>query len=124
MTNNDVAAAVSAVLAVDDAIQAWSADTLQSDAVDRARRELRAMVVRLGDLAHRGVKDPATIVAPIVDRLLEARRAARAAQDYATSDLLRDVLVEAGVIVNDTAEGVSWSYEALDDEGTGAPTSR
>lgn len=105
----DVDAAVAAVLAIDDAIQAWSADTLQSDAIDRARRQLRAMVVRLGELARIGTTDPATIVAPLVEPLLEARASARDQKDYATSDLIRDVLGAGGVEVQDTPEGVSWS---------------
>jgi len=106
----DADAAVAAVLAVDDAIQAWSADTLQSDAIDGARRQLRAMVVRLGELARLGTADPATVVAPLVEPLLEARASAREQKDYATSDLIRDVLGAGGVDVQDTADGVSWSF--------------
>ena len=98
------------MLAVEQAIVDWSADTLQSDAIDRARRELRAMVVRLGELAKAGVVDRATLVAPVVDEVLAARRQARADKDFATSDVLRDILVRAGVSVNDTPDGVSWSW--------------
>ena len=110
LEERDADAAVAAVLAVDDAIQAWSADTLQSDAIDRARRQLRAMVVRLGELARLGTTDPATIVAPLVEPLLEARASARDAKDYATSDLIRDVLSAGGVHVQDTVEGASWTF--------------
>lgn len=106
----DVDGAVACVLAVEQAISDWSADTLQSDAVDQARRELRAMVVRLGQLATAGVTDPAVLVAPVVEALLVARQAARQAKDFATSDVLRDVLAEAGVIVNDTPAGTTWSW--------------
>ena len=116
LERRDVSAAVDAVLAVDGAIQSWAADTLQSDAIDRARRELRAMVVRLGELARVGAVDPSSVVAPIVQALLAARARARADQDYATSDLLRDVLVEAGVAVSDTPEGVTWEFHPADSE--------
>ena len=126
----DADAAVAAVLAVDDAIQAWSADTLQSDAIDGARRQLRAMVVRLGELARQGTTDPATIVAPLVQPLLEARASAREQKDYATSDLIRDVLGAGGVEVQDTAERCQLVIRAwpqtprtlADDEGPGRPT--
>ena len=125
LEEQDADAAVAAVLAVDDAIQAWSADTLQSDAIDRARRQLRAMVVRLGELARVGTTDPATIVAPLVEPLLEARAAAREQKNYATSDLIRDVLGAGGVEVQDTAEGVTWSFapnpdDTKDAQGTNA----
>ncbi|HEX5017329.1 MAG TPA: hypothetical protein VFX15_07065 [Actinomycetes bacterium] len=106
----DVDEAVAALLDVEQSIQAWSADTLQSDAVDRARRELRAMVVRLGELAKAGVTDPADVVAPVVEAVLDARRRARDAKDFAVSDLLRDLLTTAGVQVNDTPEGATWEF--------------
>jgi cysteinyl-tRNA synthetase len=112
LEQRDVDEAVAALLAVEQSIQDWSADTLQSDSIDRARRELRAMVVRLGALAKVGVVDPATIVAPLVEQILAARRAAREAKDYAASDVLRDVLTQAGVSVNDTPDGVSWEWTA------------
>ena len=101
---------MSAVLGVEQAIADWSADTLQSDAIDRARRELRAMVVRLGELATAGVTDPATVVAPVVEQVLSARAEARAGRDFATGDLLRDVLIRAGVEVNDTPDGATWTW--------------
>lgn len=110
MDERDVDGAVAAVLGVEQAISDWSADTLQSDAVDRARRELRAMVVRLGQLATAGVTDPAVLVAPVVEAILAARQSAREAKDFAASDALRDALVEAGVVVNDTPDGVTWTW--------------
>jgi cyanophycinase-like exopeptidase len=108
IANRNVQAAVAAVLGVEQAIDAWSADTLQSDSVDRARRELRAMVVRLGDLVAAGMADPRAVLAPVVEQVLAARSEAREARDFAASDLLRDVLVNAGISVNDTPGGVEW----------------
>jgi len=104
----DAEAAVGAVLELEAAIHAWGADTLQSDDADHARRVLRALVVRLGELAHAGVRDPREVLAPFVGLLLELRARARAAKDYATSDVVRDGLVAAGVEVRDTKDGVQW----------------
>jgi cyanophycinase-like exopeptidase len=120
MSAGEVDGAVAAVLALDDSIAAWSADTLQSDALDQARRELRAMVVRLGELAKVGTADPALTVAPLVEAALAARRQARVEKDFAVSDLLRDVLVGGGVTVQDTAEGAQWSFNTPNDEGPGS----
>jgi len=105
----DVDGCVAAVLGLEAAIVAWSTDTLQGDDTDRARRLLRSLVVRLGELAVAGVRDPADAVRPFVDLLLELRGRARAAKDYATGDLVRDRLVTAGIEVRDTPDGVSWS---------------
>ena len=49
----DADRALAAVLELDDAIAAWSADTFQSDEMDRARATLRAMIVRLAEAARR-----------------------------------------------------------------------
>jgi cysteinyl-tRNA synthetase len=69
---------------------------------------LRALVVRLGDLATVGVRDPRELVGPYVEALLELRSRARAARDYGLSDLVRDRLGAAGVEVRDTPEGAQW----------------
>jgi cysteinyl-tRNA synthetase len=41
--------------------------------------------------------------------LLELRSRARTARDFATSDLVRDRLVAAGVEVRDTPDGPQWN---------------
>jgi cyanophycinase-like exopeptidase len=104
----DVDGCVTAILDLEAAIVAWSTDTLQSDQADAARRTLRALVVRLGELAHVGARDPREVVAPFVGLLLELRGRARAAKDFSTSDLVRDRLADAGVEVRDTPEGATW----------------
>ena len=49
----------------------------------------------------------------VVDRLvavtLAERTEARARKDYATSDRIRDALAEAGITVEDTPSGPTWS---------------
>ena len=93
LANGDVDACVAAVLDLEGAIVAWSTDTDQNDDVDHARRILRGLVVRLGDVARVGVRDPRELIGPYVEALLELRGRAREARDYALSDLVRDRLV-------------------------------
>lgn len=104
----DADGAVSAVLALEAAIAAWSADTLQSDEVDRARALLRGMITALGGAAAGGVSDPRDRLAPFVGALLELRAAVRAEKRFELSDLIRDRLDAAGVEVRDTPDGVVW----------------
>jgi cysteinyl-tRNA synthetase len=48
------------------------------------------------------------VVDAIVPALLDARQAARERKDFAESDRIRDALVAAGVVVEDTAQGPRW----------------
>jgi cyanophycinase-like exopeptidase len=100
---------VGAVLDLEQALHDWSADTLASDEGDRARAALRRMVVRLGELAVAGARDPRDALAPYVEALLELRKRARDGRDYASSDWIRDRLTGAGIEVRDTADGAQWS---------------
>lgn len=108
MDARDNAAAVAAVLELDDAMRAWATDSLQSDEMDRARALLRSMIARLGDAAGRGLADPKAVVTPLVEVALAARKEVRAAKRYDLSDLIRDGLADAGVEVRDTPDGQVW----------------
>jgi hypothetical protein len=118
LDERDADAAVAAVLAAEQALVDWAADPLQSDEPDRARALVREMVVRLGDAARDGLRDPRDGLAPLVDALLAVRASARAANDWAAADDIRDRLVAAGIEVNDTPDGTTWSLrpgETTDD---------
>ena len=104
----DARGAVKAALELDALVVEWSRDTLQSDEADRGRAVLRAMIVRLGEGAEEGLRDPRQVVGPFVDALLESRRQARADRRWSDADAVRDRLVDAGVEVRDTPEGTSW----------------
>ncbi|MBQ7442798.1 MAG: cysteine--tRNA ligase, partial [Bacteroidaceae bacterium] len=45
----------------------------------------------------------------VVDMLLEQRAKAKAAKDWATSDLIRDRLATLGFVVKDTKDGATWT---------------
>jgi cyanophycinase-like exopeptidase len=104
----DAQAAVRAILALEETIQAWAGDTDQSDALATARSTLRGAVVCLGEMAVEGVHDPVELVGPFVDALLAERVRARDARDWAAADAIRDRLLAAGVELHDTPEGTTW----------------
>jgi cysteinyl-tRNA synthetase len=58
-------------------------------------------------------------MAPLVEAELARRAEARAAKDFATADAIRDELIAAGVVVEDSASGASWYVSDL----PGAPAS-
>ena len=43
-----------------------------------------------------------------IEKLIEERQAARKNRDFARADEIRDLLLEKGIILEDTREGVSW----------------
>ena len=104
----DVDECVEAILALDQTRLDWDADTHVSDEAEYARGAQRTMVVRLGELASVGARDPRETVAPFVEALLALRAKARSNKDFAGSDEIRDRLTAAGVQVRDTPTGVEW----------------
>ncbi len=112
MEAGDAAGAVGAVLALEQAMHDWASDTDQNDHRDRARAALRSMISRLGAAANDGLRDPRSVLEPVVSATLELRRAVREEKRYDLSDLLRDELAKAGVEVRDTPSGVEWVLQS------------
>lgn len=108
LTARDADTAVGAVLTIEQAIVDWSADTGLNAEMSEARAALRSMVVRLGEAARDGVRDPREVMGPVVSAVLELRRTVRDEKRYDLSDLIRDELAKADIEVRDTADGVEW----------------
>jgi hypothetical protein len=118
----DAEAATAATLELEGTLHSWSADTFQSDEVDTARAALRRMVVRLGELAVPGLRDPREVLAPWVEPLLAERAEARRSNRYADSDRIRERLEALGVEVRDTPAGTEWYLRAGADQAAGGST--
>jgi len=109
MQQRDALTAVRAVLSLEQSMQDWSIDTLQSDVLVRARGTLRSMISQLGDAAVGGVRDPREVVAPFVEAMLSVRATVRAEKRFDLSDIIRDVFASLNIEVRDTPAGVEWS---------------
>ena len=106
-----------ALAAVHEAVRRGNA-ALDAGRAQAARAEYDGVRASLGvlgldplDPAWRGEGDPRTgrALAEVVDRMLDARQAARAARDWAAADRIRDTLAEAGVALEDSPDGTHWS---------------
>jgi hypothetical protein len=106
--HHDSRGAVAALLDLDAAIDARVRAGEDSPDLDNARSTFRALIARLGEAAGAAVADPRSAVNPFVETLLGLRARARDARDWATADLIRDRLIDAGVEVRDGADGSSW----------------
>jgi len=100
--------AVAALLDIDSAIDARVRAGEDSPDLDNARSTFRALIARLGEAAATGGTDSRSTVDPLVEALIALRARARDAHDWATADLIRERLTDAGVEVRDGAEGSSW----------------
>lgn len=108
LAERDARATTEVVLAMEELVHGWAGDTFESDDMDRARAELRRMVVRLGEAAGPGLADPRQTLGPLIEALLVERAQARGDRRYADADRVRDALAGAGVEVRDTSDGVEW----------------
>jgi hypothetical protein len=68
-----------------------------------------AQLVQLASTGGEGFIDPT----PLVEGILAARVAARAKSQYELADELRDVLIGAGIDVQDTPQGTTWSLKTV-----------
>lgn len=108
LASRDAAGMVGAILELDRAIAGWSADTLESDDLDRAHSILCSLVVRLGEAASIGLRDPAEALAPIVQPLISLRAGLRADGRYDLADAVRAALATAEVELRDQPDKTVW----------------
>ncbi len=108
LAGGDGRAAVAALLDLDEVIEGRVRAGEDSPDLDNARSTFRSLIARLGEAAAGGGTDPRAIVGPFVEALLAVRTRARETRDWATADLVRDRLTEAGVEVRDGAAGSTW----------------
>lgn len=95
-----------------------AADAGDDDAVTTIRREVVAMLDVLGinpDASEweleAGPAGEIEALDRVVQTLIARRAQARADKDFALSDVLRDVLLDAGISVEDGPEGTTWRVD-------------
>ena len=65
-------------------------------------------IVKLGDVLGLILDKKEELLDADIEKLIEERQAARKAKDFAKADAIRDELLEKGIILKDTREGVQW----------------
>nr|MCR4588417.1 cysteine--tRNA ligase [Lachnospiraceae bacterium] len=72
--------------------------------LDRLYRELFTLTDVLGII----IEKEEEILAEDIEKLIEERQAARKNKDFARADAIRNELLEKGIVLEDTREGVKW----------------
>ena len=88
----------------------WKAfrDFEDEEQISQARETLRGMIVQLGLRFDELPKDIPSVLAPLMEILLEVRGKLRSARQWELTDLIRDKLSQAGIAVEDRPDGSTW----------------
>ncbi len=71
-------------------------------------KALLEQLVALSDICGLVVVEAKEILAEEIEALIEARQTARKEKDFAKADEIRNTLLEKGIVLEDTREGVKW----------------
>ena len=85
-----------------------SNSTVKDFSADYAKKVLNVFEDLCGVLGIETTKEE-EILDEEIEKLIEERQAARKNKDFARADEIRDQLLEQGIILKDTREGVKWS---------------
>ena len=80
-----------------------SNSTVKDFSADYAKKVLKVLEDLCGVLGIETTKEEE------IEKLIEERQAARKNKDFARADEIRDQLLEQGIVLKDTREGVKWS---------------
>jgi cysteinyl-tRNA synthetase len=98
-----------AIGALDQAIGSYTLDAPGGVADERELDALRTMLRAIGVLGLERTVSTGGVDESAIDAKLTERTAARAAKDWATSDRIRDELIEIGIAIKDGPEGTTWT---------------
>ena len=96
-----------AIAAVFDLVKFANSNT-DSESSAEYLGKLFELLVKLTDVLGLLVDKKEDILDEDIEKLIEERQAARKAKDFARADAIRDDLLEKGIVLKDTREGVQW----------------
>ena len=92
------------------------ANTWASDGSSRAFLSgLKEEIEQLSDICGLMVNRKTQMLEEDVERLIQERQAARKAKDFQRADEIREMLLEKGIILEDTREGGKWKRAESND---------
>ena len=69
---------------------------------------VRDEILELGDILGLKLEKKEEILDEDIEKLIAERQAARKAKDFAKADEIRNKLLDMGIVLLDTREGVKW----------------
>jgi cysteinyl-tRNA synthetase len=81
---------------------------LQEDPIKRSQRSRNIVEVEASTAALTLTPHHATVTSASIDKLIAERIAAKQAKNYAEADRIRKELLDAGIVLEDSATGTTW----------------
>lgn len=100
--------AVDALVRLDKLIWKSFREFEDEERISQAREVLRGMIVQLGLRLEEGPRDIPKVLGPLMSILLEVRGKLRSAKQWELADQIREKLLQAGILVEDTPQGPRW----------------
>jgi len=119
LETQDPARISTALLELDRLIWEASRDLENEEFISQAREILREWYVLLGIRISETPQDTADCLAPVVEEMLDLRRRLRGQHRWEDADAIRECLLRANVLVEDTPEGSRWRLQPPADTSIG-----
>lgn len=97
-----------AVSAVFEMVKAVNIGIVQ-DGSSKAAEQAKNVIVTLMDVLGVAVEPKEEILDKEIEQLIAERQAARKEKNFQRADEIRDILLEKGIVLKDTREGVKWT---------------
>jgi peptidase E len=123
LKENRADALINTLVSLDKLIWKSSREFEDEERISQAREILRGMIVQLGLRFDELPKDTPSILAPLMAILMEIRGKLRSARLWELADMMRDKLLQEGIIVEDTPDGPKWHLKGAP-AGAGSRTVR
>ena len=82
---------------------------ISEQASEESAKKAMERIVTLMDIIGVSVVPKTEILAEEIEALIEERQAARKEKNFQRADEIRDILLEKGIVLKDTREGVKWT---------------
>jgi peptidase E len=123
LQENRADALIHTLVTLDKLIWKSSREFEDEEGISRARETLRGMIVQLGLRFDELPKDIPSTLAPLMAILMEIREKLRSSRFWELADMIRDKLLQEGIIVEDTPDGPRWHLKGAP-AGAGSKTVR